>query len=234
MVNRCTARLFESTIATAWSSRAQSSPAVTPSDSSSGRCAGGSTSVMVTALLGKVDTRGRTGRRRVAAAGLLTDPRSMALSPVDGQHDPSSHRPRGSQGGHRGVSANRAVTGGPRVHQRRIARHRQRTGWPVSANYPAPGCPQRCAPRAAPGLRAAGGRRGAMRITLDAWEGPGRTLAQPKPVAYKVVATSIGTTSRNFTVSMNCRKRASFPSRMSQTWTTPRSSRFPVTFPVPV
>jgi hypothetical protein len=47
-------------------------------------------------------------------------------------------------------------------------------------------------------------------------------------------AAGTGTTSANFTVSMNCRKRASLPSRISQTWTAGRSSVFPVALPVPV
>jgi hypothetical protein len=47
-------------------------------------------------------------------------------------------------------------------------------------------------------------------------------------------ATPAGTTSANLTVSMNCRKRASLPSRISQTWTTGTSSVLPVALPVPV
>jgi hypothetical protein len=47
-------------------------------------------------------------------------------------------------------------------------------------------------------------------------------------------AAGTGTTSANFTVSMNCRKRATLPSRISQMWTTGRSSAFPVALPVPV
>lgn len=43
-----------------------------------------------------------------------------------------------------------------------------------------------------------------------------------------------GTTSPNFTVSMNCRNLANLPSRSSHKWTTGSFSAFPVNFPVPV
>lgn len=43
-----------------------------------------------------------------------------------------------------------------------------------------------------------------------------------------------GTTSAYLTVSMNCRKRVSLPSWISQTWTTGTSSALPVALPVPV
>ena len=67
---------------------------------------------------------------------------------------------------------------------------------------------------------------------------PARRAAPPEPTEglapYAAVETAAGTTSANLTVSMNCRKRASLPSRMSQTWTTGTSSALPVALPVPV
>jgi hypothetical protein len=54
---------------------------------------------------------------------------------------------------------------------------------------------------------------------------------QRQPARHVVVATSAATTSRNFAVSANCRKRAILPSRTSQTCTTGRSSCLPVAFP---
>ena len=72
-------------------------------------------------------------RCRDAAAGSLTDRRSVALSPVDGRHVP----------GNRQISQNSCWTSrtssergddlaAPRVHQRSIQDHRHKDGAPVS------------------------------------------------------------------------------------------------------
>jgi len=53
-------------------------------------------------------------------------------------------------------------------------------------------------------------------------------------VSGRLATQAAGTTSANLTVSMNCRKRASLPSRISQTWTAGSSRVLPVALPVPV
>jgi hypothetical protein len=64
--------------------------------------------------------------------------------------------------------------------------------------------------------------------------GAGELLGAAGALTGPQTAAGTGTTSANFTVSMNCRKRASLPSRISQMWTTGRSSVLPVALPVPV
>jgi len=73
-------------------------------------------------------------RCRDAAAGSLTDRRSVALSPVDGRHAPGNHRiPQNSCWTSTASSEQGSDPAAPRVHRRSMEDHRHKDGAPVSS-----------------------------------------------------------------------------------------------------